>query len=84
VTRKRINIKTNLCSKKITKSRIKELKKKINQVGKENIISIDESSIDTHINSHYGWERYNVKILKILIFVYLYDNLTIIIKSQIK
>lgn len=55
ITRKRIKIKTKICKKtEITKKK-KELAKKINTIKKENIISIDESSFDTHINAHYGW-----------------------------
>jgi len=55
ITRKRIKIKTKICNKaKITKNK-KDLAKKIKIIKKENIISIDESSIDTHINAQYGW-----------------------------
>jgi nitrogenase subunit NifH len=31
------------------------LKTNVNKIGKKNIISIDESSFDTHINAYYGW-----------------------------
>ena len=55
ITRKRIKIKTKICNKlEITKKK-KDLAKKIKTIKKENIISIDESSFDTHINAHYGW-----------------------------
>lgn len=55
ITRKRINIKTNLSKKQKTKCDISKISKYVKSVGIENIISIDESSFDTHINSYYGW-----------------------------
>ena len=55
ITRKRINVKTKICSDRNIKRKIKDLSDKIGLIKKENIISIDESSFDSHINSHYGW-----------------------------
>jgi len=55
ITRKRIKIKTKICNKLDITKKKKDLAKKIKTIKKENIISIDESSFDTHINAHYGW-----------------------------
>ena len=38
------------------------LKKKVHMIDKKNIISIDESSFDTHINSHCGWSKKGSRI----------------------
>lgn len=46
-----------IANKTKTNNKIKELAKNIKTIKKENIISIDESSFDTHINSHYGWSK---------------------------
>jgi len=55
ITRKRIKIKTKICNKTKNTKNKKDLAKKIKIIKKENIISIDESSFDTHINAQYGW-----------------------------
>ena len=65
ITRKRIKIKTNFSNKLKMKQMIKDLKKNVKIVGKENIISIDESSFDTHINSHYGWNIKGMRLVAI-------------------
>ena len=44
---------------------IDALKVNINKIKKENIISIDESSFDTHINSHYGWCKKGVRLIAV-------------------
>ena len=41
------------------------LKTSVNKIGKENIISIDESSFDTHINAYYGWSVKGARIMAI-------------------
>jgi transposase len=64
ITRKRINIKTRYSSKKNIKNKIKQLSKEINIIGRNKIISIDESSFDTHINSYYGW---NIKGTQLIV-----------------
>jgi len=61
ITRKRVNIKTNF-NKKGSNKKKKELLDTIKHIHKENIISIDESSFDTHINSNYGWSNKGSKI----------------------
>jgi transposase len=61
ITRKRINVKTNY-NKKASNKKRKELFSEIKHIQKKNIISIDESSFDTHINSHYGWSTKGNKI----------------------
>ena len=62
ITHKRIKIKTKFSNKSKTRKMINILKKNVNAIGKENIISIDESSFDTHINSHYGWSKKGSRI----------------------
>jgi transposase len=57
ITRKKINIKTRYCKKIDLNRRKKELLNSIGRIGKENIISIDESSFDNHINAYYGWNK---------------------------
>ena len=54
ITHKRIKIKTKFSTKLKTQKMINILKKKVHMIDKKNIISIDESSFDTHINSHCG------------------------------
>jgi len=63
ITRKRINIKTRYSSKSIIKKKMKQLSKEIKLIGKDNIISIDESSFDTHINSYYGWNKKGIQLI---------------------
>lgn len=55
ITRKRINIRTIISSKKKLTKEIKEFKIQINKIDHNKIVSIDETSIDTHINAEYGW-----------------------------
>jgi transposase len=50
----------NLTHKKINNKfnhgiKINQFKKQINKLNKDDIISIDESSLDTHISNLYGW-----------------------------
>lgn len=63
ITRKRINIKTRYSNKSNIKKKIKQLSKEINLIGKDKIISIDESSFDTHINSYYGWNKKGIQLI---------------------
>lgn len=57
ISRKRIKVKTRICKKLELRKKKKELQKQINTIKKENIISIDESSIDMHTHSQYGWSK---------------------------
>ena len=47
-----------------TRQMINALKMSLNKIKKENIISIDESSFDTHINAHYGWSVKGERMIK--------------------
>lgn len=51
-------------NKRKLNSKIKQFKKQINGIPKDNIISIDETSVDTHISSNYGWSPKGTKIIK--------------------
>ena len=44
--------------------KIKEFKKQIKKINVNDIISIDEVSVDTHINEHYGWGLKGKQIIK--------------------
>jgi len=63
VTRKRIKIKTNYYTKKKMTEKTKELRKLLKKVNINDIISIDESSFDTHINSEYGWNEKGQRLM---------------------
>lgn len=57
LSRKRIKIKVNYMNKIKRRQKIMKLTINIRKADIDNIISIDESSFDTHINSHYGWNK---------------------------
>jgi len=57
ITRKKIKKKMVLRSKKDHSKQIKSFKKIIKTMNKNNIISVDETSIDTHISADYGWSK---------------------------
>ncbi|AYV77371.1 MAG: HTH and integrase core domain protein [Dasosvirus sp.] len=63
ISRKRIKVKANYNDKIAMKTKIKKMGKEIKKIGKENVVSIDESSFDTHINSHYGWSKKGKRIV---------------------
>lgn len=44
---------------------IKKFKRNINSTSGDNIISIDETSIDTHITNNYAWSQKGTRIYKI-------------------
>ena len=50
-------------SKEKLQIQIDNFKNKINKINKNNIISIDETSIDTHIDSNYGWSKQGKSII---------------------
>jgi len=62
ITHKRIKIKTKFSTKLKTRKMINILKKRVHATGKDKIISIDESSFDTHINSYCGWSEKGSRI----------------------
>ncbi|MCJ7636344.1 MAG: IS630 family transposase [Nitrososphaeraceae archaeon] len=47
------------------KTMIKQFKNKIRKISEDDIICIDETSINTHIHSNYGWGMKGTKIFKI-------------------
>ena len=55
ITRKKINFKLNLCKKDKFIALRKDFDKTIKNTEQDNIVSIDESSFDTHIDNNYGW-----------------------------
>ena len=55
ITRKKINLKLNLCKKDKFIALRKDFDKTIKNTEQDNIVSIDESSFDTHIDNNYGW-----------------------------
>jgi len=57
ITRKRYRCKYIYKRRNIHAEEIKSFKQKIKQVNQNDIISIDETHIDTHINSVYEWNR---------------------------
>ena len=63
ITRKKFKKRIIPKKRKLNK-KIKQFKKQINGIPKDNIISIDETSVDTHISSNYGWSPKGTKIIK--------------------
>lgn len=63
-TRKKFK-KSIIPNKEQFKNKIKSFKEKISKVPLNKIISIDETSIDTHTTSEYGWCEKGTKIKKI-------------------
>lgn len=65
ISRKKI-YKKPLYSKKAKRNReIRQLRNKLKNVSISDIISIDETSVDTHIGNTYGWSKKGIKINKI-------------------
>jgi transposase len=61
ITRKKFK-KRIIPDKKKLKNLIVKFKKEINGISKDDIISIDETSVDTHISPNYGWSLKGTKI----------------------
>jgi len=76
ITRKKILKKTILYDKKTMNTKIKEFKKSVKNIQRSKIISVDETSFDTHITPNYGWSEVGKKITKIQ--KYTYKRFTII------
>jgi hypothetical protein len=55
ITRKKIKKRIVLKDMNYIKEKIIEFKKKVKNIPKDSIISIDESSFDTHLTPLYGW-----------------------------
>ena len=66
ITRKRVNIRMNICNPKKFNNMKKTFRRKIKRTGINKVISIDESSFDTHIHNNYGWSKKgeDIKIIK--------------------
>lgn len=66
ITRKRVNIRMNICNSKKFNKLKKTFRRKIKKVGINKVISIDESSFDTHIHNNYGWSAKgeDIKVIK--------------------
>jgi transposase len=65
ITNKKIRKKTILKNTKFIKQQILHFKKNIKNIPKNKIISIDESSYDTHLSPNYGWSKVGKPIIKI-------------------
>lgn len=63
ISRKKVYKKIILAKKSRLNKQIKEFKKAIKNISLNDIISIDETSIDTHIHSSYGWSDKGKKII---------------------
>lgn len=66
ITRKRIKQKFIYGKKSKHTIKINKFKKQIDKINKDDIISIDESSIDTHINNLYEWGLKGSKIVNVV------------------
>lgn len=64
ITRKKFKRRIIPNSKK-QNTKIKKFKKQFTDISKDDIISIDETSINTHISSDYGWGLKGTKIIKV-------------------
>jgi putative transposase len=64
ITRKKIYYKPLYSSKTKRNRQLKELKMKLRNVSNNDVVSIDETSIDTHIGSNYGWSKKGVTLVK--------------------
>ena len=62
VTRKKIYYRHIPTNKEKRKQQIKNFIDKVKKIPINNIVSIDETSIDTHINPNYGWNLSGKKI----------------------
>lgn len=62
LTKKKINKRFIFTNKKKRNQQIKEFKNKLKKKSIKDIISIDESSFDTHISHNYGWSEKGTKI----------------------
>ena len=65
ITKKKIQKKLNPLKKIKTNQLLKEFKQQIKNTDQNDIIAIDETSIDTHISSDFGWAPYGHRIHKI-------------------
>lgn len=65
ISRKKIYTKPNYSNKIKRKREIKQLQNNLKNINKNDIISIDETSVDTHIGNNYGWSKKGVKITNI-------------------
>ncbi len=81
VTNKKIYKKLTLTKKNIAYE-IYELKNKVANIGTQNIISLDESSFDTHICQLTGWRKKGTRINKILKASRKRKTLTLAIKEN--
>tara|TARA_B110001454_G_scaffold97999_1_gene92749 strand:+ start:2418 stop:3377 length:960 start_codon:yes stop_codon:yes gene_type:complete len=63
ITRKQFKQRIVTNKKKQTME-IRKFKKQINAISNDDIISIDETSVDTHISSGYGWSLKGTNIIK--------------------
>jgi transposase len=63
---KKVNTRFIYGTKKNHTNKIKIFKKIIKPLNKDDIISIDETSVDTHISNLYGWTNKGKKLVKII------------------
>lgn len=81
ITNKKICKKLTLTKKNIVHE-IRELKNKVKNLGAQNIVSLDESSFDTHICQLTGWSKKGTRINKILKASRKRKTLTLAIKEN--
>lgn len=81
ITNKKIYKKLTLTKKNIVQQ-ICDLKNKVKNIGIDNIVSLDESSFDTHICQQTGWSKKGTRINTILNPVRKRKTLTLAIKNN--
>lgn len=62
IVRKKVNQKTVFMTQRRKRKLVTALKKTVKKISLNDIISLDESSIDTHIDNPYGWGVKGTKI----------------------
>jgi transposase len=62
ITRKKVYKRTILAKKSVMRRKLKEFKRAIKNISFDDIISVDETSIDTHIVPSMGWAEQGTKI----------------------
>lgn len=66
ITFKKYSVRNILAKKKTFTKKLKVFTKQVKNISFDNIISIDECHIDTHITKKYGWNTKGIKINKSL------------------
>lgn len=64
ITKKKIVKRIKYLKRKKEKKNLQKLRKELKKVPKCNVISLDETSVDTHISNDYGWSKKGVRLIK--------------------